>query len=1203
MRRKDRRGSIERRILMSILWVGITPVTVAVLLGYAVVHEAQRNAVQTSLSVAAQKTANGLSLALGSRLRTSRNLSHDPHIIAAVRPHSAVDPSAADSAKARLLASTDGPSASDGPSHFLLFDSAGNLILSTAEQTEEPLFDPRWSEQVEEASFVNFYYSFEQQRYVATIVAPIYDPESRELLGYLREEQGVFSLIDYALGQGLRSREAAGTVDAYQMAYVSRRGGVLTSYLNPEVTPPLQTIAADPRLQERLAGPTALRSGATRLRNYETGFGSSDVLLAYQYWQGREGGYAIYIIAYRPVSVAFAVVNEWALLTILGGALLVMIFCVIAYRNVHNNIARPIALLNEGAQIIRQGDLELKLKIATGDEIEELASSFNKMALALNRNIRQLEGSEEKYRNLVTSMRDGVYQTDVEGTVTFINPSGAEIFGYGTVEEALGVRLQDLFLEEIDYARISNEVKKQSFVDRIRVWMKRKDGRSICVELSGNSVLDDDGHLLGAEGIFRDVTSSVRLEQQARERAERISAINQIANVINSSLEAGLLHESLIVELRKLADFDYAAVALIDEQTGDFTLQELWPEHEDRAQVSSDSEREACCAAWVARERRCLLVDNLRGPECASFAREFPPNILSCLAVPLYATGRIIGTLNLGSTRLEGFSKHDTEVLEEMAPHIAVAMRNARLLENLHRSLDDVTRAQDELHRANEELKTLDEMKTNLLSNVSHELRTPLVAVMGYTDMIFNRKVGPINDVQAEYLSIILRNVDKLVTLIENLLDFSRLHQGSEKLLFDTFDLLDCARVSMQTVQPVADSRDIRLELVASDEQVFVEGDRGKMGQVFNNLLSNAVKFNHNGGSVTIEIRKREDSVEVSVSDTGIGIPPEALDKVFTRFYQYDSSSTRKYGGTGIGLSIAQDIVRLHGSRLTVTSEVGKGSVFRFTIPLKAEHADDATKLKPPSETRLLIEVVTTDRALNGQLRTLLMPEGMDVVHASNASHAIALAQRHSPDCILVDMEASENGHATLDALLADPVSATAPTIILTNDDTLFEKYRKFIAACIKRGFRKSSLLSSIHYALSQPHTPAEPLGNRILCVDDDPEVVAFITRCLEAEGYAVDSSPSGQDALQRISTRQYGLVLLDIAMPGLDGWEVCRQLRADPSLAGLKIYFVTAKPIDRNSARVQDVNADGFIMKPFRPEDLAELARVLMPAPDKKDA
>ncbi len=737
------------------------------------------------------------------------------------------------------------------------------------------------------------------------------------------------------------------------------------------------------------------------------------------------------------------------------------------------------------------------------------------------------------------------------------------------------------------------ELDAKGFVERSRIWMKRRDGRSICVELSGNVAYSDDGVMEGFEGTFRDVTKSVRLEQEARERSERLNAINQIANVINSSLEAGRLYESLVVEVKKLVDFDYASLSLWSDEGQCFHTRQLWPEVERRGEAPTYRiDGRGSCAAGVAEKRECLIIEDLEADPCHE--NEFTRDTRSCLCVPLYATGRIIGTLNLGARRRQAFSERDVEVLEQMAPHVAVAIRNAHLLDNLQQSLQEVTRAREELHAANEELKTLDEMKTNLLSNVSHELRTPLVSVMGYTDMIYNGKVGPINETQKDYLSISLRNIEKLVTLIENLLDFSRLHRGAEQLVFDTFDLVDCARGAVQLIKPVADEHGITVELKAPDELVLVEGDKGKIGQVFTNLLSNAVKFSPDGGVVTLELQTTQDSVEASVTDRGIGIPPEALDKIFTRFYQYDSSSTRKYGGTGIGLSIAQDIARLHGSRITVASEMDKGSTFAFTLPLCAtrEDREDAARTLLPPMTQVLIELVTHDRALSAEVRNCLMPEGMDVIQAVNVEQAVALAERHSPDCVVIDTELRGNGKSSLDALLENPATSRLPIILLTNEPEAYDRYRTLVASRIKRGFRKSTLLSGIGYALNPGGPGAESLGRKVLCVDDDPEILIFIRRLLEGEGLEIEQCASGAEALEKVATREFGVVLLDIAMPGMDGWEACRRIKSDPALRGIRVYMVTAKPIDPQAPRTQEAAADGVLLKPFKAEDLIDLVR-----------
>ncbi len=1194
MQTSESRRGIEWKILRSILWVGILPLTVALAAGYVAARRGQTSATEQTLLAATEGKAVALRLSAEFRLKSAGELAQEEEITDALRP--------GDDARPRFL--SDPPTearlkkrlervaraTSDRLSVWTVYDPSGAPLLSTNPAAIGDRHIPKWVTKVTQPTFVEVEFLPSQDIYTAQTVAPIFGDSGR-LDGFICELFDLHSLVMHTLTTP-GFDDPRGLQDIrFQIIYPTRQG-LLAASLSPARAgneENLQIVPLDQALAEVLRNPKTPPSSSRIQHNYSVAMEQQrDVFLAYVRPFPTEN---VFVVAYMPLTQVYRVVNLGALAAIGICFLFIGFMCVNAYRHVHNNIVRPVLLLNEGAQIIGQGDLELKLKIGTGDEIEELAASFNSMALALKHNIGQLEESEEKYRSLVTSMRDGIFQADANGTIGFMNPAGAEIFGLARDEEPAGLNLGSLFLEEDEMQPILAELEREGYVERSRVWMKRRDGRAICVELSANQMHDDDRRVAGIEGIFRDVTKSVRLEREARDRAERLAAINQIANVINSSLEVGRLYESLVVEVKKLVDFDQASLALLNDQRDAFVTHALWPEHALDPALNQSIDDDRSCAAWVARRRQCLVVDDLSAPG-TPFTPQFPASIRSCVSVPLYATGRIIGTLNLGSMHANGFSHHDVEVLEQMAPHVAVAIRNAQLLENLQQSLEEVTRAREKLHEANEELKTLDEMKTNLLSNVSHELRTPLVSIMGYTDMIYNGKAGPVTDTQREYLSISLRNVDKLVTLIENLLDFSRLHRGAETLVFDTLDLVDVARSSLQIIQPVADGRDIRLILDAPEEPISVEGDKGKLGQVFNNLLSNAVKFNHNGGSVTVRVRPAGDSVECSVSDTGIGIPPEALDKIFTRFYQYDSSSTRKYGGTGIGLSIAQDIVRLHGSRIVTSSELGEGATFRFALPLRAARRGEGGEMieaETPTETHLLIELVTQDRALITQVRNLLVPEGMDVIHAAGSAHAIALAGRHHPDCILADIEGDDR---MLSELVQHPVLGQAPLILLTNDDALYQRYRPLVAARIKRSFRKSTLLSSVHYAVRRDEAQERTLGDRVLCVDDDAEVLMFIRRLLEGEGYPVDTCTSGEEALEMAMSGRYGLVLLDVAMPGIDGWETCRQIKASPALAGIKVYMVTAKPIETGGVRGND--ADGYLLKPFRGEDLSELLRAL---------
>ncbi len=1207
------RTGIERKILTSILWVGIVPLALAFVVALIATREEQSSAARHALLTAARTTSAGLRLACFERQRGVTRIAGHPMTIQALETDNNGVPALVGDEDLRVrmaerLADETGFETNEEvvPSVFRLYGAYGTLLMG---EEPEPIWESNttlWPAFIQQPLFLDINYAQDPGRYLILSVAPVYatgeDGTTGEdgIIGFVSEVFDATKLVQFALGEDPHGdAEPSGMV--YQFLFEDSAGTMRAGHLADPTDPTdpvfsgFVTPDLDSRLAARLTAPDAKPSGSAEFYNYDLAGQPEHVLIAYD----QLFDYAkVYIAVSRPARMVFSRIYQGVALALVVLVLGIAFLYLNAYRHVHNNIVRPVLLLNEGAQIIGQGDLELKLKIHTGDEIEELAQSFNKMALALKANIRQLGESEERYRSVVTSMRDGIGQASVDGVIEFINPAGLEIFGYESADELLGANLKGLYKDEADFLQLLTKLLEQGYLEHESVVMLRRNGQVICIEISGNLVRDDDGEVVGLEGTFRDVTESVRLERAAREHAERISAISQIANVINSSLEAGRLYDSLVVEVKKLVNFDYAEISLLDESGTAFQSRRLWPEQGllDPVIMLDDEQN---CAAWVTRNQDCLLVNDLSA-ERWTFAEDLPEDARSCLCVPLYASGRIIGTLNVAANRIAALTDHDVEALQQIAPHIAVAMRNAQLLENLQASLEEVTRAHERLHEANEELKTLDEMKTNLLSNVSHELRTPLVAVMGYTDMIYNEKAGPVTDAQREYLAISLRSIERLVTLIENLLDFSRLHRGAETLSFDTFNLSECAGACLRVVKPLADSREISLHFEAPEGEILVEGDRAKLDQVFNNLLSNAIKFNHTGGSVTLRLTPSEDAIETIVSDTGIGIPEEALDKVFTRFYQYDSSSTRKYGGTGIGLSIAQDIVRLHGGRITVTSEAGKGASFRFSLPVRVAKTSGDEEPGDFEGTHLLVGLLTNDRLLSNQVRNLLEPEGMDVLHASTPSRAIELARRHHPDCLLLDAEAGDESDKLIESLLADANTRDTPLVVLTNDDKFYARHRTRVASRVRRGFRKSTLLSSIRYALHQQHDDTHPFGHSILCVDDDPEVLTFMMRCLEDGGYAVNTCDSGDQAIREAATRDYGLILLDIAMPGVSGWEVCRKIKGDPTLSGIKIAMVTAKYINSSMTRPQDSGADGFLTKPFKAQELLELVQgfgILCPA------
>jgi PAS domain S-box-containing protein len=270
-----------------------------------------------------------------------------------------------------------------------------------------------------------------------------------------------------------------------------------------------------------------------------------------------------------------------------------------------------------------------------------------------------------------------------------------------------------------------------------------------------------------------------------------------------------------------------------------------------------------------------------------------------------------------------------------------------RALQELAEARQALQERNTQLERLNSELRSLDEMKSNLLANVSHELHTPLVSIKGYTEMILKRKLGPLTPEQERGLQVAQKNIDRLIELIDNLLSFARLETGETQLTLEDIPLWQVVDEAVDLVSERIRRRGLSVTTQYESDDLMVRGDRVKIGQVFTNLLTNAVKFNREGGRIAVSARRgRAGFVDIEVSDTGIGIPAEEREKIFERFYQVEAGPRRRYEGTGIGLSIVRDILRLHGCSIQVQGTPGEGSTFQFTLPLARR--PEPSEARPP---------------------------------------------------------------------------------------------------------------------------------------------------------------------------------------------------------------------------------------------------------------
>jgi len=294
--------------------------------------------------------------------------------------------------------------------------------------------------------------------------------------------------------------------------------------------------------------------------------------------------------------------------------------------------------------------------------------------------------------------------------------------------------------------------------------------------------------------------------------------------------------------------------------------------------------------------------------------------------VPLTAKDRRLGLLCFVTRPGEVVRDSKLAALASLSSQLAVALRNIQYNE--------------ELARKNEELTHLDQLKSDFMATMSHELRTPLTSVIGYSDMLLSGVTGELNERQTQFVSSILTNGESLLNLINDVLDLTKIEAGRLELNLEAVDLRSALLGVLPVVKPRAADKRIKVSTYLPTDVPTIIADPAKFNQVLLNLLTNAIKYTHDNGNVSVEARGQDGFVEIWVTDTGIGIGQEDIDRIFQRFTQVDSSASRSQGGTGLGLAITKELVELHGGQIRVQSKLGKGSSFIFTVPISHEPAD-----------------------------------------------------------------------------------------------------------------------------------------------------------------------------------------------------------------------------------------------------------------------
>ena len=530
--------------------------------------------------------------------------------------------------------------------------------------------------------------------------------------------------------------------------------------------------------------------------------------------------------------------------------------------------------------------------------------------------------------------------------------------------------------------------------------------------------------------------------------------------------------------------------------------------------------------------------------------------------------------------------------------------------------------AEQGLSEKNVELERANLLKSEFLANISHELRTPLNAIIGFSELLKDEMLGELEEKQKEYVTDIFNSGQHLLALINDILDLSKVEAGKMEVNLEMASIPDLLKGSLAIVRERADSKNMGINLVIADDIEPSYTDVRKFKQIVYNLLSNAVKFTPEGGSIEITAKKagaedvlsedeiegrkdlapgretlKENFIEIRVTDTGIGISKENLEKIFRPFEQLDGSLSKKYEGTGLGLVLVKRMVELMEGKIAVSSEEGKGSSFTFWLPLKrgeeaairteTGHVAGTGEIDTPDmnlEVPVLdcapdvLIVEDSDKAFK-ILEVLLSNAGFKTFRCVTAEMGLEILSVYRPKLIILDiLLPGMDGWEFLQNLQRDRALSGISVIILSITDDGNKGFALGASQVIQKPVRKEQLLSSIREVGLLPGDNKK--GSAIMVVDDDPKAVELVSKHLEEEGFPVVKAYGGKEAIDRAKSEVPGLIILDLMMPEINGFDVVHTLKARAETRDVPIIILTAKIITKEDRLALNGGVEKIVRK-----------------------
>jgi PAS domain S-box-containing protein len=661
--------------------------------------------------------------------------------------------------------------------------------------------------------------------------------------------------------------------------------------------------------------------------------------------------------------------------------------------------------------------------------------------------ITEKKKTEENIRLLslaVESATDGVAVTDLEGRIVFVNCSLAQMHRCRP-DEMVGKLFNSFFPET--YWELLEQIIEQIYAEGNwtgELELSRKDETNFPAQISTSLVKNPQGKPLGILAICSDISEKKKMEQEILRSNRELSALNTIATTVNQTLNLQeILHQSLKVIL-ELTHCTTGWISLVDrENKNEMKLMTHQGLSQEIVEDEWRSPQDECLCWKVIESKQPQLIDATHCPQFEKCSFHMG-KLRSYIAIPLRSKDEVLGVMSLGWGSETNFSEREREFFSSVGNEIGISVDNALLFE-------DVEKARKKLQKLNRKLEEASQIKSEFLANTSHELRTPLNSIIGFLGLVLDGYCMN-REEEREFLRNAQKSAEHLLSIINDVLDLAKIEAGRMEMELGEVDLRSLFEEVYSLAQVQAQQKKLKVSfLYENHPSPKVFADPGKLRQVMINLVGNAIKFTEEGEIIVrSKIQEERGNVFIQVEDTGVGIPRSMQENLFEKFRQVDGSSTRKHGGTGLGLTITKNLVEMMGGRIKLES-LGerKGTRVSLTVPIYRETENRESlhqkaeygKIRGNRKDSLAL-IIEDDPLFAGWLEKLLRTEGFATVLARTADDGVTLAREINPQIVFLDFSLPpkmggqlKNGKQVIQILHKDPATQDIPIIIITGQD------------------------------------------------------------------------------------------------------------------------------------------------------------------------